>query len=171
MGGGTGPECSECGLSTWVEIGGGVATDVYRPNLDIQEHPNVDIVIDLEEGVLPFHDGHAERVKMVHGINHISRKAARMILRECHRILRTGGTIYLMYSDTDFVIERLVEDGLQDCWLNCLYHADEPTPGGFHKWAYNWTTIQEELAAAGFGNIGDLGPYNAWERKCQAVRP
>ena len=169
--GGEGPPCDRCGVSTWVELCGGPATDVYRPNIDVFEHENVDVVHDLESGTLPLHDGHAERIKMIHGLNHLSRDAALSILGEAFRALRPGGYIYLMVSDTDFVLERIAEEGLAERWLDCLYHAASQTEAGFHKWAWNWKTIKAALEGAGFVEAAHLGWYNAWEFKCGAFRP
>ena len=169
--GGTGPICEQCGFSRWVEIGGGRAADVFHPNLDQVQDPNVDIVVDLEAGTLPFHDGHAERVKAIHALQHLSRDGARAILRESYRILRPGGSLYIMIGDGDFLIERLKADGFVEAWMSCLFHGPNVTEQSFHRWMYNDHTIREELTAARFECIEDRGPYNAWERKYSCRKP
>lgn len=168
--GGYGPICEKCNLSTWVEVGGGGAADVYHPNIDVQNIPNVDVVQDLENGRLPLHNEHAERVKMIHIINHVSHYAAKSLLKESFRILKPGGSIYMMVSDTDFLFERIKEDGFIEAWLNGLYHAPTDSKEGFHKWAYNFTSIKKELEEAGFSSVEHLGFYNRWEFKCQAIK-
>ena len=169
--GGYGPVCEQCGLSRWVEIGGGPAEDVYHPNVDISAGPNVDIVCDLEQEDLPFHDGHAQLVKAIHSLQHLSRDGARHILRECYRILDTGGQIIVMIGDGDFILERLREDGLFEGWLSCLFHGpNNENEFGYHKWLYNFDSFKTELESAGFSNVVHGGWYNAWEFHCTATR-
>lgn len=167
---GPGPDCRDCGKSTWIELGGGEAAEVYRPNIDVLESPNVDIVCDLEEGKLPFHDSHAERIKAIHLIPHLSKHGTNLVMKDVHRVLRPGGSLSLMTSDLEFVMERLREDGPIDEWLNCLYHADRPGPSGFHKWAFTYETLEAELRGAGFSDINHAGYYNRWEFKVEAVK-
>jgi len=170
--GGSSPTtCVECGLSMWVEIGGGPAEDVFHPNIDAVAGRGVDIVCDLERESLPFHDGHATRVKAIHSLQHLSRDAARKILREAHRILRHEGTIYLMIGDGDFIIQRLSEDGLFEGWLNCLFHGPNDENGfGYHRWMYTFATMKQELEDAGFSKVEHEGWFNKWEFKISATK-
>lgn len=170
--GGQGPPCSQCAWSTWVELGGGDSPQAYHPNVDLRDIPTVDIVHDLERGTLPFHDCHAQRVKGIHFIEHISRDAARSVLRECCRVLQPGGSLFLLVSDFEFVVDRLAQDGVCEAWLNCVYHG--PNDGdrmGFHKWAYTFATLTEELEAAGFINVTHRGWFNRWEFYVEAWKP
>src|SRR3989304_901068 len=91
------PMC-ECGLSTWVELGGGEAPGVFHPNVDIRLLPGVDVVHDFRTGSLPFHDEHAERLRMLHVLNHFPLVNARKILRECMRVLRSDGRLTIMVT-------------------------------------------------------------------------
>lgn len=164
--------CSSCGISTWIEIGGGPATDVYRPNIDVFASPNVDIVCNLEVEPIPFHDGHANQVKAIHSLQHMSRDGARHVLEECYRILCSAGTIYIMVGDGDFLLERLKEDGFEDGWLNCVFHGTGISDNlGFHRWMYTFGTIKAELERAGFVNVTHDGWYNKWDLKLYASKP
>lgn len=169
--GGVGPMCPDCGLSRWVEIGGGAAKDAYHPNIDAITDANVDIVADLESGTLPFHDDHAERVKAIHALQHLSRDGARAILHETHRILRPGGSLYLMIGDGEFIADRLRVDGFHEAWLNCVFHGPALTEQGFHRWMWTYETMKAELEAAGFTEIGHRGWYNSWELKIECRKP
>lgn len=169
--GGESPErCSECGISTWIEIGGGEAADVFHPNIDVVASEHTDLVLDLEKVGLPFHDNHATIVKAIHSIQHLTRAGARRTLKEAYRIMRPGGEIRLMLGDFDFIVERLQEDGLFDGWMSCVFHGPDDGPLGLHKWGYNFKTITEELNTAGFGNITHCGWYNRWEFKVTAKK-
>ena len=169
--GGEGPRCDQCAWSQWIELCGGAAVDVYRPNIDVKTSPNVDIVKDLSDGVLPFHDEHASKIKMIHGINHIRYHAAMSILRECYRVLRSDGTLFLMVSDFVFVVQRIVEDGPIDFWLNCIYHGKgEGDDLDVHYWGYDKETLTKTLYDIGFRGVLDRGYMNRWEFKLEAVK-
>lgn len=171
--GGTGPRCNICGQSTWIEIGGGpIAADVYHPNLDIRPGSNVDIVCDFEKEKLPFHDGHAERIKMIHVINHLTAVSAEKLLRECFKALRPMGSIYIMVTDIEFACRRILEDGPLDPWTTCLWGTKGNTyDADFHKWGYTKKSLSDLLVKTGFSCVEDKGPYNAWEFKMEAWKP
>ena len=169
--GGFGPICEQCGLSRGGEIGGGPAEDVYHPNVDIRGGAGVDIVCDFEQESLPFHDGHAVRVKAIHSLQHLSRDGMRRVLCECYRILSVGGQVIVMIGDGDFILERLREDGLFEGWLACVFHGPNDNNGfGYHKWLYNFDSFKAELELAGFRDVAHGGVYNSWEFHCTAVK-
>jgi len=170
--GGCSPEpCSQCGQSTWIEIGGGPAEDVYHPSLDIAQFPGVDVVCDLEAGVLPFHDGHATKIKAIHSLQHLSRDGATRVIRDCYRILANEGTLFVMISDLDFIFERIREDGLVEEWANSIWHGPNDNDGfGYHRWGYNFKTMGMELMSAGFNVIKHAGYYNRWDLKIIAYK-
>lgn len=163
--------CRICDLSTWVEIGGGPASDVFHPNVDMVAGEGVDFVIDLERDPLPFHDGHATQVKAIHSLQHMSRNGARHALEECYRIMLPGAGFYAMLGDFDFIVERLAADGLEEGWMNCVFHGTAIEERlGYHRWGYNYKTISEELTRVGLRNITYEGRYNAWEFKVSAIK-
>lgn len=170
--GGYGPVCPECDESMWVELGGGNALAAYHPNCDFQDVPGVDVVIDFEEQGLPFHDEHAERVKAIHLLEHISGKAGDRIMREAFRILRPGGSFYIMVPDLEFLCQRILEDGPthEYHWIASLYHSDEPSPAGFHRWAYRWESLKKQLEGIGFSRVEHRGWMNAWDLKLEAFK-
>ena len=168
---GVSPICPVCQESTWIELGGGAAVDVYRPNVDCQKHPNVDIVLDLETAVLPFHDNHADRIKSIHLWEHLSHAGALWMAKESLRVLKPGGSLYLMLSDGAFVIDRIKEEGFNNDWLACLFHSEAPDEQGFHKWSWSYESLHAELTAIGFVGIVHRGFYNRWEFKCEAFAP
>ena len=144
---GVSPICPVCQESTWIELGGGAAVDVYRPNVDCQKHPNVDIVLDLETAVLPFHDNHADRIKSIHLWEHLSHAGALWMAKESLRVLKPGGSLYLMLSDGAFVIDRIKEEGFNNDWLACLFHSEAPDEQGFHKWSWSYESLHAELTS------------------------
>ena len=132
----------------------------------------VDIVHDFRAGTLPFHDEHAERMRMLHVINHLSLVNARKILRESVRVLRSDGRLTIMVTDFAFVLERLLQDGLHDAWMSCVFGtAGNTYDDDFHHWGYSFETLKEELEQAGFIHIQHKGYFNRWEFITTAIRP
>ena len=169
--GGVGPTCSTCGQSTWVELGGGGSADVYHPNVDVRAIPGVDIVCDLSKGIIPLHDGHADKIKMIHLINHLSAEAGEKVLNECLRILRPGGSLYIMVTDMEFALKRIIADGMVDEWATCIWGTRGNTyDADFHLWGYTESSLESLLRKIGFVDISRLGHYNAWEFKMQALK-
>jgi 2-polyprenyl-3-methyl-5-hydroxy-6-metoxy-1,4-benzoquinol methylase len=169
--GGVGPICSICGQSMWVELGGGNSNDAYHPNVDVRAIPGVDIICDLSKGVIPLHDGHADKIKMIHLINHLSAEAGEKILNECLRILRPGGSLFIMVTDMGFVLKRIIADGMVDEWTTCVWGTRGNTyDADFHLWGYTESSLELLLKKVGFVDISRLGHYNAWEFKMQAMK-
>lgn len=170
--GGTGPPCSECGLGTWVELGGGDAVHAYHPNIDIREMPGVDIVLNIGTELLPFHDNHADRVKMMHSLNHLSYMEGRHVLKESFRILKPNGLIFIMVTDLDYLANKVVFNHLDEETLVSVYGTRGNTyDADYHKWGYNFVTLARMLREVGFSNIEHVGWYNAWEFKVIAEKP
>jgi predicted SAM-dependent methyltransferase len=166
-----GEACPDCGYRRFIELGGGRAEDAYHPNLDLLDDPNVDYRWDLSEGRLPFHAEHADRIKAIHVLNHISRAGGRRLLKECYRVLRPGGTLYLMVPDLAFICQQIVADGALDEWVTTLHGTPgDEGPHDFHLWNYSRQTLFDALREAGFEEILFEGYYNRWEFKMVAVK-
>jgi SAM-dependent methyltransferase len=166
---GIAPTCPDCGQSTWIELGGGPAHDTYHPNVDIRPLPGVDVVSDLEKSPLPFHDEHADRIKMIHVINHLRADTAVRVLKDCLRILRPGGSLFIMVTDIEFVMKRILEDGMRDCWLTCIYGTRGNTyEADFHYWGYTQESLSMLLKTIGFTDVKLCGHMNPWEFRIEA---
>lgn len=172
MAGRVGPLCDICGISTNVELGGGDAEFINRPNVDCRDLPTVDFLCDLASQPIPFHDGHARSIRMIHLLNHLSQASGARLLRECFRVLRPHGVLYLMVTDLAFVCERIIADGPQTCWIGMLHGTiDDTHPEGFHKWNYTPESLQGLLQDIGFFLANPVGYYNRWDMKMLAVKP
>ena len=166
-----GPQCGICGKSTWIELGGGDSCDAYHPNFDVRHLPGVDVVCDLSKGIVPLHDDHADRIKMIHVINHMSATAGEQLLRECYRVLRPGGILFVMVTDIEFACQRVLEDGLIDRWAECFWGTRGNTyDADYHLWGYTRATLEALLLKVGFRETSYQGKYNAWEFKMIAVK-
>jgi len=161
--GGYGPPCTECGVSSWVELAGGPAPYSYHQNIDRLARPEVDIIHDFDDGTIPLHDEHAAKMKFIDVLNYLTQDTARLILQEVYRVLQPGGSFVLRVVDLPFVCKRILEDGVVDQWLGAMYHSPDASFEGFHRWGYSFETLKEELEAVGFINVTHKGHYNQWE--------
>lgn len=172
----SGPKCPECGVSTWIEIGGGTLFDrtegipVYHPNIDAQEGDRIDIVCDLEVNDIPLHDGHAERIKAMHFLQHLPFRRGRHFLKDCFRVLKPGGSLFLMVGDMEWVFQQVLKKGLDHGLAECIW-GEQEHKYDFHKWGFTFDSLKKELEAAGFINVQHQGHYNAWEFKVIAFKP
>ena len=170
--GGTGPICPECGKSVWIELGGGSAQDVYHPNLDIQDNlPGVDMLWDLESGKIPFHDGHAQRIKTIHVLNHLSFAAGEKVLTECFRVLQSPGNLFIMVTDLEFVCDRVLKDGPRNPWVSSIFGSmGDGHEADFHKSGYTAKSLCSKLLSVGFSRAEFLRFYNRWEFCMEAIK-
>lgn len=171
-----GPKCPVCGLSMWVEIGGGTFQErtedipVYHPNIDAREGTTVDIVADLEVEDIPLHDGHAEIIKMMHFLQHLGFNRAKYILNDCLRVLKPGGQLFVMVGDMEFFFRTTLKEGLQHKWAMGIW-GEQEHKYDYHKWGYTFESLSSLLRKVGFINIQHRGYYNPWEFKVEAVKP
>ena len=133
--------------------------------------------IDLIPGVMfmdatkpfPFADGTIQFVYAEHMIEHIPREDATRMLRECHRVMRTGGVIRVTTPDLA-VLLGLYATPLSErqhrylSWFCQTFLPHEPTPNAVaainahfrmwgHQFVYDETTLAGALREAGFTSV------------------
>lgn len=134
--------------------------------------PGVDIRVDLRRP-LPIPDAIASEILCEHFLEHLRYPgAAGSFLRECHRILKPGGGLYLSVPDTRWPMECYVhgrdewekvcaENNWHPKWMvttmeHLNYHfrqQDEAVGDGHfecHRFAYDEETLSLALRRAGF---------------------
>lgn len=171
--------CLECKWGSEVELGGGNESSfpegmpLLHPNIDIRPGPLVDIVHDIEKDGIPLHDGHATHIKSCHLINHLSIEGSRKFLKECHRVLKPGGKIFIMVTDMDYVFKMIQQEGFLDKWTSSVWGEQKIDQGyaDFHKSGFNFAHLKGELEKASFINVKHAGYYNPWDLQCEAQRP
>ena len=178
----SGPACPKCGLSTWVEIGGGTLFDmtegipVYHPNIDAQEGARIDIVCDLEVNDIPLHDEHADRIKAMHFLQHLPYARAKHFLKDCFRVLKPSGSLFLMVGDMEWVFKEILKENQENLDLPyglgfCVW-GEQEHKYDFHKWGYTFNSLKKLLEiCVGFTNIQHRGHYNPWEFMVEAFKP
>ncbi len=126
-------------------------------NVDRQELPSVDVVVDVTAG-LPFDD--AAALFAEHFLEHLPLDEALAFLLEAHRVLGDGGRLRLSTPNLDWVLATQYATG-----------ATPVTPGGAagagsgalrlnrafygwsHRFLWNRPLLAEALAAAGFEEL------------------
>ena len=163
--------CSECGKSDAIELGGGSteffqatnlsACPIFRPNIDIRQHPNVDIVCDLEKGI-PFHSNHASQLRAVHLIQHFFYRNVPHFFDESYRVLKSGGHLFIMVSDLEYVFKCVLENGFNESHLQAIW-GEGDYPSDFHHTGFTYQLVVEHMKKAGFINISSPFKRNLWE--------
>jgi SAM-dependent methyltransferase len=85
---------------------------------------------DLRKGI-PFSDGTFDVVYHSHLLEHFSKQSAPAFLRECHRVLKPGGTLRVAVPD----LERIVRE-----YLKALENASHAQPGAAAD--YDWMLLE-----------------------------
>lgn len=166
---GTGPICEVCGLSSYVELGGGnTDPECCHPNIDLRALPGVDIVHDLNRGI-PFHDEHAMILRTIHMPQHLHFQNVKPFFKECHRVLRHKGMFWLMVTDLDYVFEKIRQEGFNDSWTRSIW-GEQEHQGDFHTHGFNFQYLAKLLEEAGFKQIRHKGWSQCWEFKIQAFK-
>lgn len=76
--------------------------DDIRPgytNVDFRERPGVDRVADLSKFPWPFEDDSVTEIMMLDFLEHFRYADTECILKECHRILKTGSELFVQVPD------------------------------------------------------------------------
>jgi SAM-dependent methyltransferase len=120
-------------------------------NLDIQDLPGVDRVVDVSRGL---HFAEVEAVYAEHFLEHLDLDQAIAFLRDVHRCLRPGGVVRLSTPNLDWVWETHYSTAadpdlrrLQGLRLNRAFH------GWRHRFLWNRVLLGDALAACGFRDL------------------
>lgn len=130
-------------------------------------------VRDVSRGI-PHADGTVDAIYTSHMLEHLKPETARIVLRECHRVLREGGTLRVVVPDLE-VLVRAYQSGdrailpsktaaMADAFIESLGVRQAPASGralglvrrllraddGGHKWMYDAESLLLRLRDAGF---------------------
>jgi predicted SAM-dependent methyltransferase len=144
---------SEDGAPLRLHIGCGQQAITGWVNIDNQELPGVDRVLDIREG-LPFTGVSA--IYAEHFLEHVGFDDALAFLKECRRVLADSGVLRLSTPNLDWVFVTHYpsypsgsgQEKLRDCFqMNQAFH------GWGHQFLYNGTMLEAVLKAAGFATV------------------
>lgn len=130
-------------------------------NYDIDGLGRRDIVpLDLSLGILPHVDKSVDYIFSEHFIEHISRKQALKLLKECHRALKPKGVLRLVTPD----LGRLVEHYSQSKTVKMPGVWEPSTPcqminDGMRLWGHQYLYDRHEISLI----LMEAGFKLAWE--------
>jgi SAM-dependent methyltransferase len=157
-----------CGTNV---LPGWLNTDQFQGDASI-------VYVDVTE-TFPFPDGSFDFIMAEHIIEHVQRRDAVTMLRECHRVLRPNGVLrigtpdlpkYLgIYGPSPSEIERKCLREISDNWIFPAFHKAghyAPAAGDYnpiylvndifmnyeHRFIYDYALLERMCREAGFGH-------------------
>ncbi|MGW8247532.1 MAG: class I SAM-dependent methyltransferase [Acidiferrobacterales bacterium] len=118
-------------MSKMLNIGCG---NRYHPSwVNVNYHSTGEGVIPVDiRRALPFENDSFDVVYHSHVLEHLPKDSASIFLRECHRVLRSGGILRVVVPDLRDIAKQ---------YLLALEHAEQDVPG----WSDNYEWISLEL--------------------------
>lgn len=120
-------------------------------HIDIRKLPHVDYVASVDKLDM-FKDNSVDLIYACHLLDHFRRNQVEDVLREWHRVLKSGGILRLAVSD----FEKLVEVYLKYRDLKLILGplvGRQDYPENTHYTAFDYSTLAEVLKKVGFKNI------------------
>jgi SAM-dependent methyltransferase len=134
-------------MKSFLNLGCGTRLDAGWTNVDFVACAPGVAAHDLRRGV-PFPDETFEVVYHSHVLEHFPRTAARAFLRECRRVLKTGGVLRIVVPDLEEIARTYLD-------------ALERAAAGDARWADNYEYVLLELYDQAVRDRpgGELGDY------------
>lgn len=134
-----------------LEIGGG-NNPFFRPNLDVREGPEIDIVADINK-TLPITNNAYDGVFCRYAIEHISWREVRGFIQEVYRILAPGKSAFFVTADLLEQARLLTEvDDFDDKWV-CMIFGDNDYPENTHRCGFSPEFAGRLFQEAGFEKV------------------
>ena len=113
-------------------------------NIDVREDVKPDLVVDLEEEFLRrFADGSVDEIFAKDFIEHLSWRLVKAFLKDCFRVLKRGGRMFIQTPDLEAICKT--------CVFNPNYRFGELEGfEGISFWIYGAQDYKENLHKCGF---------------------
>ena len=140
------------GAQKKLEIGSGPKPKEGYVHFDIRKLPGTDVVGDAKK--LPFKEGEFSEVYSRFFLEHLSRKDAKLALKEMFRVLCPGGVVEIIVPNLAYFARLYLEaKGQKKEWaLNKIY-GFENYPQDHHYFGYDFDTLKGFLEEAGFSCV------------------
>lgn len=159
-----------------LDLGCGWNVHEHVINCDFQWHPGIDLCWDISAKPLPLDDGSLLGIYSEHCLEHHSPKVVQVVLRECYRLIASGGVLRLVLPDAERYLRTYIDmiDGAQevaypypsDCFwgslsspllgINRIFYQDRESPHG-HCFMFDELLLRGFLEEAGFVDIRRTG--------------
>ncbi len=117
-------------------------------NIDCVSRPGQipDLIWDVGKEPLPYPDSSIEIVVLHQVYEHFGLGEGHALIRECHRLLSTGGRLILTVPDMRALAQRWLENDLDDyLYFVNVYGAYQGEPGDRHAWGYHYLSLSADL--------------------------
>ena len=101
---------------------------------------------------IPLASGTVDYVFCSHFLEHLDRDVAKKLLRECHRVLKSGGTLRIIVPDLEFAWE-LYKRGEKRTMLHDFFFVEEDAAFSRHRYAYDYEMLAAVLRGIGFAEV------------------
>ena len=128
-------------------------------NVDFSPMMNVEVAADLTRE-MPFRSGSIDLIHSEDFIEHVDETAGKLVLRECRRILRSGGVMRLLTPDLLSLIEEVYvrRDPCHLRWCGAYLDSGDPCAAlnmhmrmhGEHRFIYDDEHLTTLLRETGF---------------------
>lgn len=118
-------------------------------NLDCVSRPPdqvPDFICNALKETLPFEDASLDFVALVHVLEHWELSSQDYALSECHRVLKSGGSLIIVIPDIRALahrwLTRQISDYIYSVNLCGAYQSEE---GDFHRWHHTRESLRQKL--------------------------
>ncbi len=128
-------------------------------NVDFDPAMPVDLAADLTRE-MPLRSGSVDLIHSEDFIEHVDEEAGRVVLRECYRVLRSGGVMRILTPDLRALVFEIYvrRDPRHLRWCRAYLDSDDPCAalnmhmrmGGDHRFIYDEEHLTSALHEAGF---------------------
>lgn len=135
-----------------LEIGSGNKPKQGYVHFDIRQNVNADIVGNAKQ--LPFVNEEFDEVYSRFFLEHLSRKDARIVLKEMFRVLKKNGCLEIIVPNLKYFCKLFIEEtGQKKQWaLNKIYGFENYLED-HHFFGYDFEVLKIFLEETGFKNI------------------
>lgn len=107
---------------------------------------------DLASGI-PLTDGVADCIFSSHFLEHLFRKDADHLLRECYRVLKPGGILRISVPDLEYAVSLYAADEKEKMLRNYFFVDDDDSYYARHKYMYDYAMLESQLTGIGFAEV------------------
>lgn len=116
--------------------------------MDIDKHEGVDIVGDIAD-LGQFGDWSVKAIYASHCLEHFPHTRTLAVLKEWHRVLESGGKLYIAVPDFERATQIYAHAGLND-WIVNFLCGDQGYATAFHYAIFDEARLSALLKEAGF---------------------
>lgn len=102
---------------------------------------------------LPLKDQTADFIYSSHFLEHLFKQDALRLLRECHRVLKSGGIVRICVPDLAYAVSLYVAGEKEKMLENYFFVEDKESFLARHKYMYDFELLKSLLEKIGFSQV------------------